>query len=259
MHEILRSLPAGARVLDLGCQEGSFPGDWTEATVVRLDRDAPRRCGADFVQGDAGLLPVAEGSFAAVIANHSLEHFDDLEGVLREVRRVVRPDGALFVAVPDATTLTDRLYRWLGKGGGHVNRFTSAEETERLIERGTGLRRVATRTLWSSLSFMNRRCAPRPLPRRLWLVGGGFEFLLFLYVWVSRRVDRWWGTRTGVYGWAFYFGGVEGPVDIAGWVNVCIRCGSGCPGARLAPRTAIPGLKVYCCSRCGAKNPFCSA
>src|ERR1035437_4904059 len=259
MHEILRSLPAGAHVLDLGCQEGSFPGDWTKATVVRLDRGAPRRCGADFVQGDARLLPFAEGSFAAVIANHSLEHFDDLEGVLREVRRVVRPDGVLFVAVPDATTLTDRLYRWLGKGGGHVNRFTSAEETERLIERGTGLRRVATRTLWSSLSFMNRRCAPRPLPRRLWLVGGGFEFLLFLYVWGSRRGGRWGGTRTGVYGWAFYFGCMEGTVDTTAWVNVCIRCGSGCPADRLAPRTAMPGLKVYCCSRCGANNPFCSA
>src|ERR1035437_1588118 len=79
MHEILRNLPAGARGLGLGCQEGSFPRGWTKATVVRLDRDAPRQCAGGFVRGDAGLLPFAEGSFAAVIANHSLEHFDDLE------------------------------------------------------------------------------------------------------------------------------------------------------------------------------------
>ena len=257
MHEILRSLPAGARVLDLGCQAGSFPREWTEATVVRLDRDAPPPCHAAFVRGDAALLPFAAGSFAAVIANHSLEHFDDLQSVLLEVRRVVRQDGALFVAVPDASTLTDRLYRWLGKGGGHVNRFTSAAETAQAIERETGLRRVATRTLWSSLSFMNRRRAPRPLPRRLWLIGGGFEFLLFLYVWVSRRVDRWFGTRTGVYGWAFYFGQVDGPVDTTEWRNVCIRCGSGCAADALKPRTLIAGLGVYDCPRCGAKNPFC--
>jgi SAM-dependent methyltransferase len=211
------------------------------------------------VQGDAGRLPFADATFSAVIANHSMEHFEDLRGVLREVRRVTYPDGALFVAVPDASTLTDRLYRWLGRGGGHMNRFTSAEETVRVIQQETGMKPVAARTLWSSLSFMNRRCAPRPLPRRLWLLGGGFEIQLFLYVWISRRLDQWLGTRTGVYGWAFYFGSVEGTVDTAGWVNVCIQCGSGSAPDGLWTFAMLPGLRMYRCPRCGAKNPFSGA
>ncbi|MCZ2150085.1 MAG: class I SAM-dependent methyltransferase [Bryobacterales bacterium] len=120
MHEILRTLPAGALILDLGCALGSFAETATLAAVVRMDREAPRDL-ADFgrfAQADAARLPFRDRTFDAVIANHSLEHFDNLGCVLREIRRVTHPNGALFVAVPDATTLTDRLYRWLARGGG---------------------------------------------------------------------------------------------------------------------------------------------
>ena len=252
MHEILTRLAAGSRVLDLGCDEGSFPAASTRATVVRLDRDLPRRRDSAFVAADAARLPFGDASFQAVISNHSLEHFVELDRVLAEVRRVLVPDGALFVAVPDASTLTDRLYRCLGKGGGHVNAFTSAEDTARRIGRATGLECVATRVLWSSLSFLNRRHAPRPLPRRIWLLGGGFERLLYCYVWISRRLDRRLGSRTGIYGWAFYFGGVPLPIDTTAMVNVCVGCGSGWPV------DALPaGRKSYLCPGCGTRNPLC--
>jgi SAM-dependent methyltransferase len=250
MDEILRNLPAGALVLDLGCDKGSFPAERTRATTVRLDRDVPASRDALFVRGDAARLPFPAASFAAVIANHSLEHFDDLQGVLREIGRVVRPGGALFAAVPDASTVTDRIYRWLGRGGGHVNPFTSAEEVARTIERGTGLRHRATRTLFSSLSFLNRTRAPRPLPRRIWLLGGGFEAVLRAYVRISRLVDRMLGTRTAVYGWAFYFGEVAEPVNLTAWANVCVRCGSG-----FAP-DGLGRSSTYACPNCGAKNPL---
>ena len=253
MHEILRNLAMGDLVLDLGCDEGSFPAASTRAVTVRLDRDVPRSRDAAFVQGDAGRLPFADASFAAVISNHSLEHFEDLDGVLHEIRRVARADCVLFVAVPDASTLTDRIYRWLGKGGGHVNRFTRAEDVAAKIARDTGLRHVATRDLWSSLSFLNRKCAPRPLPLRLWLLGGGFEAVLRGYVRVSRWVDRRFGTRTGAYGWAFYFGHAPEPVDTTAWVNVCIRCGSGIPAG------GLPVGKEYRCPVCGTRNPVVSA
>src|SRR5690242_18054825 len=122
MYEILRNLRAGSWVLDLGCDEGSFPEEATSATVVRVDRDAPKKGagGPRFIQSDAAKLPFANQTFAAVISNHSLEHFDALAGALREIGRVIQPGGSLYVAVPDASTWTDKLYRWLGRGGGHV-------------------------------------------------------------------------------------------------------------------------------------------
>jgi SAM-dependent methyltransferase len=219
-----------------------------------------RAAGERFVQADAARLPFADGTFAAVISNHSLEHFDDLAGALGEIGRVIAPDGALFVAVPDASTFTDKLYRWLARGGGHVNAFTSASETAAAIERGAGLPHAATRLLCSSLSFLNRRNAPGPAPRRLLLLGGGYEWSLFLYGWVSRRLDRWLNMRTSVYGWAFYFGEVAPPIDTATLVNVCIRCGGGYAAGSLMSeglvRSRFPGIRVWRCPGCGAVNPF---
>jgi len=123
MHEILRNLPPGTLVLDLGCSRGSFAEASAPAVVVRVDLQPPsnRALYGGFVQADAAALPFRDRAFAGIIANHSLEHFEDLDGALREIGRVIAPNGGLFVAVPDASTVTDKLYRWLATGGGHVN------------------------------------------------------------------------------------------------------------------------------------------
>ncbi len=263
MHEILSQLKAGSLVLDLGCDQGSFARESTAAVVVRLDRNAPHRGdGTSFVRGDAGELPFAKGAFAAVIANHSLEHFENLDAALRELRYVLAPGGCLFVSVPDASTLTDKFYRWLAGGGGHVNAFTSAPALANTIERATGLPHVATRTLYSSLSFLNRRNSTGRAPRRLLLFGGGSEWSLLLYTWASRRLDRMFNLRTSIYGWAFYFGNIPVPIETAPMVNVCIRCGSGCPSAALEPPRFIRsawlaksvGFRLFRCPSCGATN-----
>ena len=81
MHEILRNLRTGARVLDLGSLTGSFPMDCCPgAFVVRLDLEAPAPGSVDgFVQADAARLPFPDGAFDAVIANHSLEHIQQFQ------------------------------------------------------------------------------------------------------------------------------------------------------------------------------------
>ena len=258
MNEILARLPARAWVLDLGCCTGSFPDSATAATAVRVDLEG-RGTGGLYLRADAARLPFGDECFDAVVLNHSLEHFDDLDGALREIGRVVARDGFVFVAVPDASTVTDRLYRWLARGGGHVNSFTSAAETGRMIESAIGLPVAATRVLCSSLSFLNRRNAPQPGPRRLWLLGGGSEWSLFLYGWVSRRVDRWFGWRTSVYGWAFYFGTFPEAVDTKTRANVCLPCGGGAAADWLVREGLVRfvlGTRVWRCGGCGALNPF---
>ena len=109
MHEVLARLPLTALVLDLGCARGSFNRASTQATAIRLDRE--RGPGELAVQADAGRLPFGDHTLHAVIANDSVEHFEDLGQCLEEIGRVIRSDGVLFVSVPDASTLVVSLVR----------------------------------------------------------------------------------------------------------------------------------------------------
>lgn len=246
-------------MLDLGSGPGSFDAASEKFIVTRADIGHPLTAVPNFAQADAAHLPFASQTFDAVISNHSLEHFDDLEGALAEIGRILKPTGALYVAVPDASTFCDRLYRWLARGGGHVNPFTSAEDLAVTIERATHLRHAGTRTLCTSLSYLNRKNFRARSPRRLLLAGGGTETSLHLFSYFSRAADRLLGTRLSVYGWALYFGNLSVSVSADVWSNVCIRCGSGSPSDHLRQSNLVRRrflLPVYRCSNCGATNLF---
>ena len=242
MDEILRSLPRGARVLDLGCRDGSFRAEaYPALTVIRLDRDRP----VNGVQADAARLPFPDHCFDAVISNHSLEHMDALGSVLQEVGRVVRPDGSLYVAVPDAATFSDRLYRWIYHGGGHVNPFRDPDELALTITRATGLPLVARRTLHASFLYLERHhFHPRP-PRRMWLFANGDQRVIVALSYVARVLGL------SEYGWAFWFGRIPETIDTRAWTNVCVHCGCGCPAELLAETGPW-----YRCERCGTRNLF---
>lgn len=50
------------------------------------------------INGDAHHLPYASNRFDVVMANHMLYHLEDVDAGLREIRRVLKPDGVLIVA-----------------------------------------------------------------------------------------------------------------------------------------------------------------
>jgi SAM-dependent methyltransferase len=257
VHEILESLGSSQRVLDLGSGAGSFDSSIGKFIAIRADLDRPATPAANFAQADAARLPFHDHAFDAVISNHSLEHFHDLAGSLSEIGRVLKPTGALYIAVPDASTFCDRLYRWLARGGGHLNAFTSAQQLAATIESATQLPHIATRTLLTSLSYLNRKNFRERSPRRLLLMGNGSEVSLHLFTYFARLPDRLFGTRLRVYGWALYFGSVAAPVNTGVWTNVCIRCGSGAPSEwlhhlKLVHRRFL--LRVYRCPSCGTTN-----
>jgi SAM-dependent methyltransferase len=259
MLNLLENLSPGSRVLDLGAGPGSFRTLRTDLVIVRLDLEiAGTRAPGSYVAADAARMPFASESFDLIVSNHSLEHFPELEATVREIGRVIRPGGALYIAVPDAGTLADRVYRWMAKGGGHVNPFRSPGEVTSLVERLTGLPLRSTQVLFSSLSFLNEhRIVGRPQRKSILFAYGKERFLARL-MWLARYVDRRFGTRFSHYGWAFYFGNVDLPKVLEPWMNVCVRCGSAQAVVYLRKVGAIPPilkrLQWYQCPDCGGQN-----
>jgi hypothetical protein len=259
MLDLIGNLPPGARVLDLGAGPGSFHSTRSDHLVVRLDLEQPHALGDGwYVLADAAAMPFAPASFDLIISNHSLEHFTELHATVREVGRVLKPDGVLYVAVPDAGTLTDHIYRWLGRGGGHVNAFRSREEVAALITSLTGLPLRGATVLFSSLSFLNRHNFVTPPPRRIALFAYGNELFLAVSIGMLRGIDRRCGTKLSRYGWSFRFGNVSSAPTDEVWANVCVRCGAGHSEAYLrkhVPIRKVLGLfPVYRCPACGGFN-----
>lgn len=82
--------PSTHRLLDLGCGPRRLHG------TVRCDLalEPPG------VRADAARLPFRSASFDCVVATAVLEHVPYPQRVVREIHRVLRPEGVLYVEVP---------------------------------------------------------------------------------------------------------------------------------------------------------------
>jgi SAM-dependent methyltransferase len=259
VHEILRALAPGSKVLDLGSGRGSFDDTAYALKVFRADAETPAEAHRNFVACSADALPFPDGCFHAVISNHSFEHFENLDGCVKELARVLAAGALIYIAVPDASTFTDRVYRWLVHGGGHVNAFSDVHALPRIITAATGRPLAQTRVLCSSLVYLNRRSWGSRPPRKLILFANGRESFLRSFVFLLRTMDRWVGTRASVYGWAYFFGELAG-IDAAVASNVCMRCGAAHATGFLGYLGLIHRRRIlpstYACPSCEAFNYF---
>ncbi|MBN1419188.1 MAG: class I SAM-dependent methyltransferase [Planctomycetes bacterium] len=103
-----------AAILDCGCGDGLYAGALARASrapVFALDRDPenlartrtrlPAGAAVRLVHGDAQAIPFPDDAFDAVIFTEVLEHVPDDRRALREIRRVLKPGGALILTVPN--------------------------------------------------------------------------------------------------------------------------------------------------------------
>jgi len=98
-------------LLDLGCGPGAFfeelrsqgfftvGVDFSHEMISLAHKAIRERHAAEVVQADALLLPFREQSFDGLIAVGLLEYFPDDEGVLGEIRRVLKPGGRALLTV----------------------------------------------------------------------------------------------------------------------------------------------------------------
>jgi SAM-dependent methyltransferase len=162
LAEALVHLPARGRLLEVGCGAGRYlralrglrpelalvGADPSRAALARLAALAP---GIETRLVTGGLLPAADGEFAAVLVIDVLEHVPDPERLLAEVHRVLAPGGIFHLHVPCEGDPRS-LWRWLpgqagARGwkrryGGHLHRFRRAELLRRVEAAGFRLLRV---------------------------------------------------------------------------------------------------------------------
>jgi ubiquinone/menaquinone biosynthesis C-methylase UbiE len=93
---------ANGSLLDIGCGTGSYSAALAErgwdVTGVDVSADMLRRAkarGVRTVQADASSLPFEDSSFDAAVSIFTSTDVDDLEAVVREVVRVLRPGAPL--------------------------------------------------------------------------------------------------------------------------------------------------------------------
>jgi len=100
-------------VLDVGCGQGfesaRFLADDRQVVGVDYSQEAVELAranwsadGLDVAQMNALALGFATGSFAWACSSHLIEHFDEPEGHVAELARVLADDGTVFFLTPNA-------------------------------------------------------------------------------------------------------------------------------------------------------------
>jgi 2-polyprenyl-3-methyl-5-hydroxy-6-metoxy-1,4-benzoquinol methylase len=95
----------GDRLLEIGCDTGVmlrlFEGLGAECHGIDLSAEAvveanhPR-----IVQASATEIPHGDGEFDICVSSHVIEHLEDPADLLREARRVLKPNGVLALLYP---------------------------------------------------------------------------------------------------------------------------------------------------------------
>ncbi len=186
----------GKAVLDLGCAGGFMAEAMAQrgAIVTGIDpardaidaarahaRAAGLRIGYDTGLGEA--LPYSDASFDAVVCVDVLEHVADLDLVLAQVARVLRPGGLFFydtinrnvLARLATITLAEDLLHLLPRGTHDPAKFIKPSELRRAMQ-GAGLVAGAITGL-----------GPRGLNRRGDLIFGPLPLTVVLYMGLARK------------------------------------------------------------------------
>ena len=127
----------GMTLVDLGAGTGQFAtafGDWFDLDVIAVEpSDAMRAripASVHALAGAADALPLADASVDAVWLSLVLHHIPDLEAAAHEIRRVLRPGGAVLIRQGFPGRLDGvEVVRWFPETARSVDTYPSVEET----------------------------------------------------------------------------------------------------------------------------------
>jgi len=168
------------KILDLGCGDGrvsrqvfnkgqSFVKElWGLDNDREMVRKAEKsRIYTKVIRADAGKMPLKSNSVDLVFSNSVLEHIKNIEAVLKEVKRVLKPAGYLIATMPGDTGGEylgwGKLYAcWFNKKYRHFHLYNREKWQSLLAKHGLKLidsyyyLDEKTIKLWHKLLWLNK-------------------------------------------------------------------------------------------------------
>ena len=112
--------PGKGKLLDIGAGTGDFlavsKGDGWEITGIEPSQKARTIAEGKGISFASDSQLLESGSFDVITLWHVLEHVPDLEKQIKELKRLIKPDGTIVVAVPNFRSYDAKYYRhfWAG-------------------------------------------------------------------------------------------------------------------------------------------------
>lgn len=144
--------PFKSPILDVGCGDGFFAKIAFGKIDVGIDPDEKsieeakkRRVYGQAVLYDGKRIPFKDNYFATIVCNSTFEHITNLDVVLNEVGRVLKPNGLLYFTVPTntwpdylfGTFLFGNSYKaFFNKIQKHYNLYTLTQWSKKLAHAG---------------------------------------------------------------------------------------------------------------------------
>ena len=106
--KILKEISYKSKVLDAGCNDGQLGAvlinklkcEVYGVDVSNLVKEEAVKNGVKFYNSTIEKMPFEKNLFGVVITAETLEHIFDLDVALKEIKRVLKPDGILVGTVP---------------------------------------------------------------------------------------------------------------------------------------------------------------
>jgi ubiquinone/menaquinone biosynthesis C-methylase UbiE len=141
------------RLLDVGAGSGNVVAGALASGAGALGIDASNamalvavtKVPGRFVVGRAERLPFADASFDIVTTSLSLHHWEPVEAGLREIARVLEPDGRLVIADVEGGGALARIHNSLRSHHCH-GRYITRDEYDELL-RGAGFVKLSQEVL----------------------------------------------------------------------------------------------------------------
>lgn len=141
---IAATVPAGSRVLDVGAGPGRYREIFRHCEYRTQDfGQEPGTIGRytklDY-ESDITAIPVPDGSFDIILCTEVLEHVPEPIVAIKEMARILRPGGRLFMTAPLGSWLHQEPYHYYGGYTAHWYRkfFPEAGLRVDLIEANLG-------------------------------------------------------------------------------------------------------------------------